>query len=50
MPGVPLQNDWDDTVEGLLNYTESARLPAVDSSAFRKAPREETQDQAGFGF
>jgi len=38
------------TVEGLLNYTESARLPAVDSSAFRKAPREKTQDQAGFGF
>ncbi len=28
------------TIEGLLNFSESARLPVVDSSAFKKAPKE----------
>lgn len=38
------------TIEGLLNYSEAPRLPAVDSSAFRKAPKEKKDDQSGFDF
>lgn len=38
------------TIEGLLDYREVARLPAIDSSSFKKAPKEKRQDQDSFGF
>ncbi len=39
------------TIEGPLEHREFARLPAVDSSAFKKAPKEKkTSEQAGFEF
>lgn len=38
------------TIEGLLNFSEMPRLPAVDSSSFRKAPKERSKDQVGFNF
>jgi site-specific DNA-methyltransferase (adenine-specific) len=37
------------TIEDMLNY-KMPRLPAIDSSAFRKAPKEATDKQTGFGF
>jgi hypothetical protein len=37
------------TIEDLLNY-RMPRLPAIDSSAFRKAPKEKSESQAGFDF
>ncbi|GIL00856.1 MAG: restriction endonuclease subunit M [Alphaproteobacteria bacterium] len=33
------------TIQGLLEFREFARLPAVDASAFRKAPKEKSTDQ-----
>ncbi|MFN4274364.1 MAG: restriction endonuclease [Aliihoeflea sp.] len=38
------------TIEGLLDHREFARLPAVDASSFRKAPKEKKDNQAGFEF
>ncbi|MFZ1816077.1 MAG: DNA methyltransferase [Rhizobiaceae bacterium] len=38
------------TIEGLLSHREFARLPAIDSSVFKKAPKEnKTGDQGDFG-
>jgi hypothetical protein len=37
------------TIEDLLSY-RMPRLPAIDSSAFRKAPKEKSESQAGFDF
>ena len=33
------------TIEGLLDYSEFARLPVVDSTAFKKAPKEKAAGQ-----
>jgi site-specific DNA-methyltransferase (adenine-specific) len=38
------------TIEGLLEHREFARLPAVDSSSFKKAPKEQAKTQTGFDF
>ncbi|MDP3895587.1 MAG: site-specific DNA-methyltransferase [Mesorhizobium sp.] len=38
------------TVEGLLDHREFARLPAIDSSSFKKAPKEKQPGQEGFDF
>lgn len=38
------------TIEGLLEHREFARLPAVDASSFRKAPKEKRDNQTGFEF
>ncbi|MCU0832492.1 MAG: hypothetical protein MUC58_13460 [Rhizobiaceae bacterium] len=35
------------TIEGLLSYSEAARLPVVDSSAFKKAPKEKPKGDQG---
>lgn len=38
------------TIEGLLSFREFPRLPIIDSTAFRKAPAEKSDKQAGFVF
>ncbi len=38
------------TIDGILNFREVPRLPVVDSTAFKKAPKEKQAGQAGFDF
>jgi len=38
------------TIEGILNFREVPRLPIIDSSAFKKAPKEKSEKQSDFDF
>lgn len=37
------------TIDGILNFRETPRLPAIDSSAFKKAPKEKPSEQGDLG-
>jgi site-specific DNA-methyltransferase (adenine-specific) len=38
------------TIDGILNFREVPRLPVVDTTAFKKAPKEKQAGQSGFDF
>ncbi len=37
------------TIEGILNFREVPRLPVIDTTAFKKAPKEKAQGQGNLG-